>query len=393
MKKIFLLLYTRKSLTYFWNYGSILGIVLLFQLISGFFLVFYYSNDRSISFDRVQYIIYEVTCGWVIRIFHFNGASLLFIFLYLHFFKGLRFFSYRLKGVWLLGIVIFLLFIIIAFIGYVLVWAQMRFWASVVITSLLTVVPFWGFKLVFWVWGGFSVRGSTLKFFFALHFLIPWLRWVLIFIHLYFLHKTGSSSRLYCFLDLDKVNFFPYFVFKDFLNLTVFFLFFIFCMFCPFTLGDSEMFLESNILVSPIHIVPEWYFLFAYAILRCVPNKIVGVIFLLLSIFCFFFFLLFDYKFSMIDYFNLFFVFRFFVFGFLLSWLGQCVIEYPFIFIRGLISFLYFFFVFLMFFVSCFSFLQLDCFYNIVVCLIIIIIFYLYLCILIYFFFLLEVCF
>jgi len=288
---LLILLYTRKTLLYFWNFGRILGIILIFQLLTGFFLVFYYSNDSSLSFDTVQYIIYEVNNGWLIRIFHSNGASLFFIFLYLHFFKGLIFFSYRLKKVWLVGILIFLLFMIIAFMGYVLVWAQISFWASVVITSLLTVIPYWGFTLVFWVWGGFSVTGSTLKFFFVLHFLLPWISLILIIIHLFFLHSTGSSSNLFCFLDLDKVNFFPYFIFKDLLNFIFFFLFIIFCMFFPFLLGDSEIFLESNILVSPIHIVPEWYFLFAYAILRCVPNKILGVILLLFRILIFFFFL------------------------------------------------------------------------------------------------------
>lgn len=270
--------------------------VLLFQILTGVFLVFYYCNDRSISFDRVQYIIYESIGGWLVRVMHFNGASLFFIFIYLHIFKGLAFFRYRLRLVWLVGILMFFLFMGVAFIGYVLVWAQMRFWASVVITSLLTVIPIWGFGLVFWVWGGFSVGGSTLKFFFCLHFLLPWLGWVFIGFHLYFLHRRGSTSSLFCFLDVDKINFFPYFLVKDLLNLLIFFLFFSLSILFPFLLGDPEIFLESNFLVSPIHIVPEWYFLFAYAILRCVPNKILGVIFILVRIISFLFFCVLDYK-------------------------------------------------------------------------------------------------
>ena len=345
LKKLLILLYTSKSLLYFWNFGSLLGMILLFQLFSGLFLVFYYSNDSLLSFDSIQYIIYEVFGGWFLRILHFNGASLFFLFLYIHFFKGLFFFSYRLKKVWLVGILIFLLFMIVAFIGYVLVWAQIRFWASVVITSLLTVIPFWGFNLVFWIWGGFSVTSSTLKFFFVFHFLLPWLSWIFVLFHLFFLHSRGRTSNLYCFLDLDKVNFFPYFIIKDILNLLVFIFFIFFSLSYPFYLGDSEIFLESNILVSPIHIVPEWYFLFAYAILRCVPNKILGVFLLLMRILVFLIFLFIDFKLISFDLVNSILVFSFITCGIILRWLGQCLIEFPYIIVSVYASIFYFFLI------------------------------------------------
>lgn len=343
------MLYTSKTLSYYWNFGRILGIVIFFQIFSGIFLTFYYSNDSLISFDRVQYIMYEVSGGWIIRIFHFNGASFFFIFIYLHFLKGLFFFSYRLKGVWFFGLTLFLLFIIVAFIGYVLVWAQISFWASVVITSLLTVIPYIGFDIVFLIWGGFSVTRSMLKFFFTLHFLLPWLSWILVFYHLFFLHMIGRTSNIFCFLGLDKINFFPYFLFKDFLNIVVFFYFFLFCLLKPFFLGDVEIFVDSNILISPIHIVPEWYYLLFYGILRCIPNKMFGVFLIIFSIFVFFIFLILFFKFNNLDIFNSVLVFNLLILGVLLSWLGQSLIEYPFIILSTYLSLFYFINIFLIF--------------------------------------------
>lgn len=213
----------------------------------------------------------------------------------------------------MVGLTILFLFIIIAFIGYVLVWAQIRFWASVVITSLLTVIPYWGFNLVFWIWRGFSVTGSTLKFFFVLHFLLPWVSLIFIMFHLLLLHNRGSTSRLFVFLNFDKVTFFPYYIFKDLINILLIILIFFFSINYSFLLGDSEIFLESNLLVRPVHIVPEWYFLFAYAILRCIPRKIVGVIFLVLRIFIFYIFLIFRRYLLPLDIFNNIVLFFFFL--------------------------------------------------------------------------------
>lgn len=339
----------RKSLSLFWNIGFFLAFIFFFQFLTGILLVFYYSNDVSSSFFSVQYIMYEVNFGWVLRFFHFNGASLFFFFLFLHIFKGLFYFSYRLQEVWFIGLIIFLVVMIEAFMGYVLVWAQISFWACVVITRLFTVIPVFGFKLVFWIWSGFSVSGSTLKFFFVLHFLIPWILIIFIYLHLFFLHLYGSTSSIVYCGGLFKVNFFSFYWLKDLYILFGVLIFFFFLFLNPFILGDPEMFLEADFLSSPVHIVPEWYFLFAYAILRSIPNKIFGVFLLLIRILVFFFFLLVNNYFTLLNLFNKFFVFYFIFFSIFLSWLGQCLVEVPFVILGLVFSFFYFFFIFLIF--------------------------------------------
>lgn len=338
------------TLTLFWNFGRMLGLVLVFQVFTGLFLSFFYSNERIFSFFSVQYIMYEVSSGWIFRLFHFNGASLFFFFLYLHFFKGMFFFSFRLWKVWARGLTLFLLVMGEAFMGYVLVWAQMSYWASVVIISLLSVIPFFGVNLVYWFWGGFFVGASTLKFFFSLHFLLPWSFFVLLLLHLFFLHETGRSSSLLLHSQEDKLFFFPFFFFRDFYNFFFFFGFFFFVFYFPFTLGDAEMFTEANPLVSPSHIVPEWYFLFAYAILRSIPSKPLGVFFLLLSIFFFFLFCFTSNFLFCLDLSNFVFVFSFLSNSLLLRWLGHCSLDSPFVFLGGLSSFFYFLFFFFIFF-------------------------------------------
>lgn len=347
---------SRKSLTLFWNFGRILGIILVFQILTGTFLAIYYSADSLLAFSSVQYIIYEVNFGWIFRIFHFNGASLFFVFLYLHIFKGLFFIRYRLKKVWMSGLTIYLLVIIEAFIGYVLVWAQISFWASVVITSLLRVIPIWGPTIVTWIWSGFTVSGATLKFFFVLHFLVPWGLLVLVLLHLIFLHSTGSTSSLYCHGDYDKVKFSPEYWGKDAYNIIIWLMFFVFSLIYPFNLGDPEIFIEADPIISPVHIVPEWYFLFAYAILRAIPNKILGVIALLISIVVFYFFVFFNNYTSCLTKLNKFLVFSFIVVSIILSWLGQCLVEEPFTFLSVLFSTLYFLFALLILFVYKFSY-------------------------------------
>nr|BCD52126.1 cytochrome b [Strongyloides sp. EN-2020b] len=346
----FLFIPVSRSLSLVWNFGSMLGIVLFLQIFSGLFLSMYYVSDSFSAFFSVQYIMLDVNFGWFFRLYHFNGASFFFILLYLHFFKALFMCSYRLSGTWVVGLLIFFLLILEAFMGYVLVWAQMSFWASVVITSLLSVIPYFGFSIVYWIWGGFSVVSSTLKFFFVVHFLLPWFIFVLVFLHLFFLHSTGSTSSIYCHGDYDKINFYPYYVLKDLYNFIAFGVFFCFFLFFPFSLGDPEMFVESDPMLSPVHIVPEWYFLFAYAILRAVPNKVLGVFFLVSSIVIFFFFIFFNNYYSILDNLNFFLVCSFILVSIFLSWLGQCHVEYPFEDLSVLFSFLYFFFCFLLFF-------------------------------------------
>lgn len=333
---------SRKSLTLMWNFGSMLGMVLAFQIVTGTFLAFYYTADRLIAFSTVQYIIYEVNFGWIFRIFHFNGARLFFIFLYLHIFKGLFFIRYRLKNVWLSGLTLYLLIIMEAFMGYVLVWAQISFWAAVVITRLLSVIPIWGPTLVVWIWRGFGVTGATLKFFFVLHFLVPWGLLVLILMHLIFLHSTGRTSSLYCHGDYDKVSFGPEYWGKDAYNVLVWLLFIVFSLVYPFNLGDPEIFIEADPMIRPVHIVPEWYFLFAYAILRAIPNKILGVVALLISIVIFYFFALINNYTSCLNKLNKFLVFSFILASIILSWLGQCTVEDPYTYLRPLFSIVYF---------------------------------------------------
>lgn len=345
----------RKSLSLNWNYGRILGIILVFQIVTGTLLAIYYSADSLVAFRRVQYIIYEVNYGWIFRVFHFNGASLFFIFLYLHFFKALFFSSYRLKFVWMSGLTIFLFVIIEAFIGYVLVWAQISFWASVVITSLLRVIPIWGPVLVVWIWRGFTVSGATLKFFFVLHFLVPYLVLVVMLLHLVFLHDTGSTSKLFVHGDYDKISFFPYYWLKDSYNLLFWLLFFRFSLVYPFNLGDPEMFIEADPIMRPVHIVPEWYFLFAYAILRAIPNKILGVVALLISIVSFYFFVIVRNYHSVLKVLNKYLVFLFIFISVILRWLGQCLVETPFVLLSAIFSLIYFFLLYIIFFVYWFQ--------------------------------------
>nr|ACX85126.1 cytochrome b [Cooperia oncophora] len=349
VNSLLVVLPSSKSLSLGWNFGSMLGMILVFQIFTGTFLAFYYTADSTMAFSAVQYIMYEVNYGWIFRIFHFNGASLFFVFLYLHIFKGLFMVSYRLKKVWVSGLTIYLLVMMEAFMGYVLVWAQMSFWAAVVITSLLSVIPIWGATIVMWVWSGFGVTSATLKFFFVLHFLLPWGLLLLVMIHLMLLHSTGSTSLLYCHGDYDKICFGPDYWNKDFYNVIFWICFFVFSLFNPFSLGDPEMFIEANPMMSPVHIVPEWYFLFAYAILRAIPNKVLGVVALLMSIVSFYFFVLVNNYVSVMVKVNKFLVYSFIVSSILLSWLGQCLVEEPYTMLSPLFSFIYFFLIFMLF--------------------------------------------
>nr|YP_009310876.1 cytochrome b [Triodontophorus serratus]AOT98910.1 cytochrome b [Triodontophorus serratus] len=333
---------TSKSLTVGWNFGSMLGMVLMFQILTGTFLAFYYTADGSAAFGAVQYIMYEVNYGWIFRLFHSNGASLFFIFLYLHIFKALFMMSYRMKHVWSSGLTIYLLVMMEAFMGYVLVWAQMSFWAAVVITSLLSVIPVWGPMIVMWIWSGFGVTSATLKFFFVIHFLLPWGLLVLILLHLIFLHSTGSTSSLYCHGDYDKISFGPEFWNKDAYNVVFWLVFVVFTLLYPYSLGDPEMFIEADPMMSPVHIVPEWYFLFAYAILRAIPNKVLGVLALLMSIVIFYLFIFINNYTSCLNKLNKFLVYSFIISAVFLSWLGQCLVEEPYTMLSPVFSVIYF---------------------------------------------------
>lgn len=273
------------NISFFWNIGSILGLILIIQIFSGIFLAIHFCANSDISFSTISHISRDTNIGNIIRIVHTNGASLVFACIYTHIGRGIYYNSFLLKNTWVSGILILFILIATAFLGYVLPWGQISFWGATVITNLLSAIPYFGSHTVIWLWGGFSVNNATLTRFFTLHFLLPFILTTFVLIHLVNLHITGSKNPLGINSSLNKVPFHPFFTSKDILGFILIFLllFFISSIF-PFILGDPENFSPSNPLVTPLHIQPEWYFLFAYAILRSIPNKLGGVIALLLSV-------------------------------------------------------------------------------------------------------------
>jgi len=273
------------SLSTIWNFGSLLGLCLTIQLLTGLFLAIHYSCDITLAFESVRHISRDVEFGWALRIFHANGARFFFICIYLHIARGIYYGSFNYKEVWVSGVVLLFLLMGTAFLGYVLPWGQMSFWGATVITNLASAIPVVGGEIVTWLWGGFSVRNATLTRFFTLHFLMPFILAAISITHLFFLHETGSSNPLGVNRNFDKSPFHPYFTSKDLLGFLIFFALFCFiCLQAPWDLGDPENFIPANPIVTPVHIQPEWYFLFAYAILRSIPRKLGGVIALVLSV-------------------------------------------------------------------------------------------------------------
>uniref|UniRef100_UPI0030E2A1BB cytochrome b n=1 Tax=Poecilochirus davydovae TaxID=3128885 RepID=UPI0030E2A1BB len=276
---------TPSNISYLWNFGSLLGMCLGIQIISGFFLAMHFTGDVSIAFNSVSHISRDVNNGWLVRSIHANGASLFFFLVYIHIGRGMYYSSFHLNFTWMSGILIVLVLMGTAFLGYVLPWGQMSFWGATVITNLLSAIPYIGSTLTFWIWGGFSVDNATLTRFFSLHFILPFILAVLILTHIVFLHETGSNNPLGTPMNLDKIPFHPYFSWKDIFGaLMVMIVFSTIVLIFPYSLSDPENFIPANPLVTPPHIQPEWYFLFAYAILRSIPNKLGGVIALFLSI-------------------------------------------------------------------------------------------------------------
>nr|CDW16983.1 cytochrome b [Amyda cartilaginea] len=273
------------NISTWWNFGSLLGACLALQIITGLFLAMHYSPNISTAFSSISHITRDVQYGWLIRNTHANGASLFFMCIYLHIGRGLYYGSYLYKQTWNTGVILLLLTMATAFMGYVLPWGQMSFWGATVITNLLSAMPYIGTTMVQWVWGGFSVDNATLTRFFTLHFLLPFMTLGITMMHLLFLHETGSNNPTGLNSNTDKIPFHPYFSYKDLLGLmmTLTLLLFV-TMFYPNLLGDPDNFTPANPLSTPPHIKPEWYFLFAYAILRSVPNKLGGVLALLFSI-------------------------------------------------------------------------------------------------------------
>nr|YP_009258839.1 cytochrome b [Aradus compar]AFI54704.1 cytochrome b [Aradus compar] len=273
------------SISLWWNLGSLLSLCLMIQIITGIFLAMHYTANVELAFKSVIHICRDVKQGWMLRNTHASGASLFFLCLYLHIGRGMYYGSYKLTETWYTGVVMLLTIMGTAFMGYVLPWGQMSLWGATVITNLLSAIPYLGSDLVKWLWGGFSVDNATLTRFFTLHFLLPFIISGLVMIHLLMLHQTGSSNPLGINSNSDKIPFHPYFSVKDTLGVvTVMYLFIMLVLLEPRMLGDPENFIPANPLVTPVHIQPEWYFLFAYAILRSIPNKLGGVIAMMAAI-------------------------------------------------------------------------------------------------------------
>jgi len=342
---------TPVNLNYMWSFGSTAGICLVIQIITGIFLAMHYTPHVDLAFNSVEHIMRDVNNGWLIRYLHANGASMFFIVVYCHIFRGLYFGSYIYpRGqLWASGVIIFLLMMATAFMGYVLPWGQMSFWGATVITNLFSAIPFVGTSIVEWLWGGFSVDNATLNRFFSLHYLMPFAIAGLTLVHLSLLHTVGSNNPLGVNTNVDSVSFYPYFYVKDLLAFFVLIaLFSFFVFFYPNALGHSDNYIPANPLVTPPHIVPEWYFLPFYAILRSIPDKLGGVaamggaILILL--------LLPHINTSEIRSakFRPLYAVSYWVFAanfLLLGWIGQKPVESPFIEIGMFSTFLYFFFI------------------------------------------------
>lgn len=337
---------TPRNISTWWNFGSLLGLCLIIQIITGLFLAIHFTADVNIAFNRVNHIYRNVNYGWLLRTVHANGASFFFISIYLHIGRGIYYNSYLYKSTWLIGVIILFIVIITAFIGYVLPWGQISFWGATVITNLLSAIPYLGIDLVQWLWGGFAVDNATLTRFFTLHFILPFIVLAITIIHLLFLHQTGSNNPIGLNSNIDKVPFHPYFTYKDIVGFIILLIILILLVLInPNLLGDPDNFIPANPLVTPIHIQPEWYFLFAYAILRSIPNKLGGVIALItsiaiLSILPFYHLRKFQglqfYPINQIIFWNI------TTTIILLTWIGACPVEPPFILIRQLLTIIYF---------------------------------------------------
>lgn len=280
---------TPSNLNYWAGFGSLAGICLVIQIVTGVFLAMHYTPHVDLAFNSVEHIMRDVEGGWFLRYMHANGASMFFIVVYFHMFRSLYYGSYSSprEFVWCSGVVIFLLMIVTAFIGYVLPWGQMSFWGATVITSLASAIPVVGDTIVTWLWGGFSVGNATLNRFFSLHYLLPFLLVGASILHLGALHQYGSNNPLGINSYTDKIAFYPYYYVKDLVGWVAFAIFFsIFIFYAPNVLGHPDNYIPANPMSTPPHIVPEWYFLPIYAILRSIPDKAGGVAAIALVFIC-----------------------------------------------------------------------------------------------------------
>lgn len=272
---------TSINTSYMYGFGSLAGLMLVVQILTGVFLAMHYTPHVDLAFASVEHIMRDVNNGWLIRYAHANGASFFFLVVYIHIARGLYYGSYMSprEHLWGSGVLIFVLMMATAFIGYVLPWGQMSFWGATVITNLFSAIPVVGESIVQWLWGGFSVDNATLNRFFSLHYLLPFAIAGLALVHLVLLHQNGSTNPLGIESNVDKISFYPYFYVKDLLGfVTLMALFTFFVYFQPNTLGHPDNYIPANPMVTPAHIVPEWYFLPFYAVLRSIPDKLGGVL-------------------------------------------------------------------------------------------------------------------
>nr|AIW06180.1 cytochrome b [Ideopsis vulgaris] len=337
---------TPSNISSMWNFGSLLGLCLMIQIITGLFLTMYYTANIEMAFNSVNYICRNINYGWMIRTLHANGASFFFICIYIHIGRGIYYNSFNYKQTWMVGVIILFLLMATAFMGYVLPWGQMSFWGATVITNLLSAIPYLGTMLVNWIWGGFAVDNATLTRFYTFHFLFPFIIAMLTLIHLLFIHQTGSNNPLGINSNLDKIPFHPFFSFKDLIGFIIMLnLLILLTLINPYLLGDPDNFIPANPLVTPIHIQPEWYFLFAYAILRSIPNKLGGVIALIMSILILIILpFTFNSKIQGIQFYplNQILFWSLISIIFLLTWIGARPVEVPYIFTGQLLTILYF---------------------------------------------------
>nr|YP_009454213.1 cytochrome b [Gynaephora ruoergensis]ATY48729.1 cytochrome b [Gynaephora ruoergensis] len=334
------------NISYWWNFGSLLSLCLIIQILTGLFLTMYYIANIEMAFYSVNYICRNVNYGWLIRMLHTNSASFFFICIYMHIGRNIYYESFNLKYTWMIGMIILFLLMATAFMGYVLPWGQMSFWGATVITNLLSAIPYLGKMLVNWIWGGFAVNNATLTRFYTFHFLFPFIILMMTFIHLLFLHQKGSNNPLGLNSNYDKIPFHPFFTFKDILGMIILSFMLIFLSLTnPYLLSDPDNFIPAYPLITPPHIQPEWYFLFAYAILRSIPNKLGGVIALIMSILILII-LPFSYnkKIQGIQFYPINqMMFWFFIMTImLLTWIGARPVENPYIITGQMLTLLYF---------------------------------------------------
>nr|BAF76633.1 cytochrome b apoenzyme [Asymmetron lucayanum] len=335
------------NISVWWNFGSLLGLCLISQIVTGLFLAMHYTADVNLAFSSVAHICRDVNYGWLLRNLHANGASFMFICLYFHIGRGMYYGSYFFTETWNIGVILLVATMATAFLGYVLPWGQMSFWGATVITNLFSAIPYLGPGLVEWLWGGFSVDNATLTRFFAFHFFLPFVIAGLAIVHLMFLHQTGANNPTGLVGDVDKVPFHTYFSYKDIVGFVVLLAGLVMvALFSPNLLTDPENYIPANPLVTPVHIQPEWYFLFAYAILRSIPNKLGGVVALAMSILVLFFLPMLHLSQQTSHNFRPLSQILFWltvINVLLLTWLGGQPVEYPYITLGQVSSFLYFF--------------------------------------------------